>query len=38
MVKYAENKLFSITTFTKQISSLLKAIKDNSLEVVGTLY
>jgi hypothetical protein len=34
MVKYAENELFSITTFTKQISSLLKAIKDNSLEVV----
>jgi hypothetical protein len=29
MVKYAENELFSITTFTKQISSLLRAIKDN---------
>ena len=37
MVKYAENELFSITTFTKQISSLLKAIKDNSLEKIGIL-
>ena len=37
MVKYAENELFSITTFTKQISTLLKAIKDNSLEKIGIL-
>jgi len=37
MVKYAENELFSITTFTKQISSLLNAIKDNSLEKIGIL-
>jgi len=37
MVKYAEHELFSITTFTKQISSLLKAIKDNSLEKIGIL-
>jgi hypothetical protein len=37
MVKYAENELFSITTFTKQISSLLRAIKDNSLEKIGIL-
>ena len=37
MVKYAENELFSITTFTKQISSLLKAIKNNSLEKIGIL-
>ena len=37
MVKYAESELFSITTFTKQISSLLKAIKDNSLEKIGIL-
>jgi len=37
MVRYAENELFSITTFTKQISSLLKAIKDNSLEKIGIL-
>ncbi len=37
MVKYAENELFSITTFTKQISSILKSIKDNSLEKIGIL-
>ena len=37
MVKYAENELFSITTFTKQISSLVKAIKNNSLEKIGIL-
>ena len=37
MVKYAENELFSITTFTKQISSLLNAIKENSLEKIGIL-
>ena len=37
MVKYAENELVSITTFTKQISSLLRAIKDNSLEKIGIL-
>ena len=37
MVKYAENELFSITTFTKQISSLLNSIKDNSLEKIGIL-
>ena len=37
MVRYAEHELFSITIFTKQISSLLKAIKDNSLEKIGIL-
>ena len=37
MVKYAENELFSISTFTKQISSLLRAIEDNSLEKIGIL-
>ncbi|CAA6828452.1 MAG: Unknown protein [uncultured Sulfurovum sp.] len=37
MVKYSENELFSITDFTKQISSLLKAIKNNSLEKIGVL-
>ena len=37
MVKYAENELFSITTFTKQISSLLNAVKNNSLEKIGIL-
>ncbi len=37
MVKYAENELFSITDFTKQISSLLKDIKNHSLEKIGIL-
>ncbi|SFV69203.1 hypothetical protein MNB_SV-14-1642 [hydrothermal vent metagenome] len=37
MVKYAENELFSITDFTKQISSLLKNIKNNSIEKIGIL-
>ncbi len=37
MVRYAENELFSITDFTKQISSLLKGIKNNRLEKVGVL-
>ena len=37
MVKYAENELFSITTFTKQISSLLNDVKNNSLEKIGIL-
>ena len=37
MVKYAENELFSITDFTKQISSLLKGIKNNSFEKIGIL-
>jgi len=37
MVRYAENELFSITDFTKQISSLLKDIKNSTLEKVGVL-
>jgi hypothetical protein len=37
MVKYAEHELFSITTFTKQISSLLSAIKNSSIEKIGIL-
>ena len=37
MVRYAENELFSITDFTKQISSLLKGIKNKRLEKVGVL-
>ncbi len=37
MVRYAENELFSITDFTKQISSLLKGIKNNRLEKIGVL-
>ena len=37
MVKYAENELFSITDFTKQISSLLRDIKNNTIEKIGVL-
>lgn len=37
MVRYAENELFSITDFTKQISSLLKEIKNNTIEKIGVL-
>ena len=37
MVKYAENELFSITDFTKQISSLVKDIKNNTIEKIGIL-
>jgi len=37
MVRYAENELFSITDFTKQISSILKNIKNNSIEKIGIL-
>jgi len=37
MVKYTENELFSITTFTKQISKLLNAVKENSIEKIGIL-
>jgi PHD/YefM family antitoxin component YafN of YafNO toxin-antitoxin module len=37
MVKYAENELFSITDFTKQLSSIVKTIKDNSIEKIGIL-
>ena len=37
MVKYRENELFSITDFTKQISSLLKDVKSNALNKIGIL-
>lgn len=37
MVKYAENELFSITDFTKQLSSLVKNIKNNTIEKIGVL-
>ncbi len=37
MVHYSENELFSITDFTKRISSLLKDVKNNSLEKIGVL-
>ncbi len=37
MVQYTENELFSITDFTKKISTLLKDVKNNSLEKIGVL-
>jgi PHD/YefM family antitoxin component YafN of YafNO toxin-antitoxin module len=37
MVKYAQNELFSITDFTKQIGSVVNRIKEHSLEKIGIL-
>jgi len=37
MVKYAQNELFSITDFTKQIGSVVNNIKEHSLEKIGIL-
>jgi len=37
MVKYAQNELFSITDFTKQIGSIVNSIKEHTLEKVGIL-
>ena len=37
MVNYTENELFSITDFSKQISTLLKDIKNNTLDKIGVL-
>ena len=37
MVKYAQNELFSITDFTKQIGSIVSSIKQHSLEKIGIL-
>lgn len=37
MVKYAQNELFSITDFTKQIGSVVGSIKEHSLEKIGIL-
>ncbi|TQV62485.1 MAG: type II toxin-antitoxin system Phd/YefM family antitoxin [Sulfurovum sp.] len=37
MVKYSQNELFSITDFTKQLSSLLKNVKNNTIEKIGIL-
>jgi SpoU rRNA methylase family enzyme len=37
MVRYAENELFSITDFTKQISTLLRDVKNNTIEKIGVL-
>jgi PHD/YefM family antitoxin component YafN of YafNO toxin-antitoxin module len=37
MVQYTENELFSITDFTKKISSLLKDVKNHTIEKIGVL-
>jgi hypothetical protein len=37
MVNYTENELFSITDFTKQISTLLKDVKNNTINKIGVL-
>ena len=37
MVNYTENELFSITDFSKKISSLLNEVKNSSLEKIGVL-
>ncbi|MEA2027817.1 MAG: hypothetical protein U9N49_02425 [Campylobacterota bacterium] len=37
MVKYAQDELLSITDFTKQISSIVKSIKNRSIEKIGIL-
>lgn len=37
MVKYAQNELFSITDFTKQIGNVVNSIKEHSLEKIGIL-
>jgi len=37
MVKYAQNELFSITDFSKQLASVIKNIKEQSIEKIGVL-
>jgi PHD/YefM family antitoxin component YafN of YafNO toxin-antitoxin module len=37
MVKYAQNELFSVTDFTKQLGSAVKSIKEHSIEKIGIL-
>jgi len=37
MVEYAKNELYSITDFTKQVGTIVKSIKDNTLEKIGIL-
>ncbi len=37
MVKYAEHELFSVTDFSKQLSSIVKNIKNHSIEKIGIL-
>ena len=37
MIKYAQNELFSITDFTKQIGNAIGSIREHSLEKIGIL-
>jgi len=37
MVIYAQNELLSITDFTKNISSIIKDIKNNTFKKIGIL-
>ena len=37
MVKYAQNELFSITDFTKQIGSVINSVKEHSIDKIGIL-
>lgn len=37
MVKYAQNELFSVTDFAKQLGSAVKSIKEQSIEKIGIL-
>jgi len=37
MAKYAQNELFSITDFTKHLGSVVKSIKNHSIEKIGIL-
>ena len=37
MVKYAQSELFSITDFAKQLGSVVKSIKEQSIEKIGIL-
>lgn len=37
MVNYKENELLSVTSLTKQFSSVLKGIKDHTIEKIGVL-
>ncbi len=37
MVKYAQSELYSVTDITKQLGSVVKSIKEHSIEKIGIL-
>jgi PHD/YefM family antitoxin component YafN of YafNO toxin-antitoxin module len=37
MVRYAQNELFSVTDFAKQLGSVIKDIKEHTIEKIGVL-